>query len=66
MSKMRDLLVLVEKSKKKILRKIVGCLKKLSDCDSYVREYSYMYVLTLGRMQRVRLWLNYKVEGPIC
>ncbi len=63
MYKTRDLLVLVERSKKKFLRKIVGCLKKLSDCDSYVRKYSYMYVLTLGCMQRVRLWLNYNVDG---
>ncbi len=66
MSKMRDLLVLVEKYKKKILRKIDGCLTQLSYCDIYVRKYSYMYVLTLGCMKRVRLWLNYNVGGPIC
>ena len=50
MSKMRDLFVLIEKSKKEILRKIDGCLTQLSYCDIYVRKYSYMYVLTLGGM----------------
>ena len=48
------------------MRKIVVCLKKRSHCDSDVRNNPYMYVLTLGGMQRVRLWLNYKVGGPIC
>ena len=63
MSNTRDLLVLVEKFKKKNLRKIVGCIKKLSYCDSYVRKYSYMYILTFKCMQILLLWLNYKVEG---
>ncbi len=53
------------KNLKKYLRKIVGCLKNLSYCDSYVRKYSYMYVLTLECMQSVWLWLNYNVGGPI-
>ncbi len=47
------------------MRKIVVCLKKRSHCDSDVRDNPYMYVLTLGGMQRVRLWLNYKVGGTI-
>ncbi len=65
MYKTRDLFVLIEKSKNIFCGKSLRVLKKLSYCDSYVRKYSYMYVLTLGGMQSMRLWLNDKVGGSI-